>query len=101
MLDIVSPARFLYIILKKLKTMQFAEIAELLRKRGHVEREPKDHYRIFYEFGAMDFLYADVAKKYEMEYRDGEVNEVVMIQYRFGETEFKYIKTLEELRDSL
>lgn len=49
----------------------------------------------------MDFLYADVAKKYEMEYRDGEVNEVVMIQYRFGETEFKYIKTLEELRDSL
>ena len=100
-LDIVSPARFLYIILKKLKTMKFSKIAELLRKRGYTEREPKDHYRIFYEFGAMDFLYADVAKKYEMEYRDGKVNEVVMIQYRFGETEFKYIKTLEELRDSL
>ena len=74
--------------------MKFSEIAELLRKRGYVEREPKDHYRIFYEFGAMDFLYADVAKKYEMEYRDGEVNEVVMIEYRFGETEFKYIKTV-------
>ena len=81
--------------------MQFSEIAELLRKRGYTEREPKDHYRVFYEFGVMDFLYSDVAKRYEMEYHDGEVDEVVMTQYWFGNTEFKHIKTLEELRDSL
>ena len=81
--------------------MKFTEIAELLRKRGYTEKETKDNYRVFYEFGTMDFLYSDTAKKYEMEYHCGEVDEVIMTQYWFGKTEFKHIKSLEELRDSL
>ena len=40
-------------------------------------------------------------KKYEMDYKDGNVEEIVMTQYWFGKTEFKHIKTLEELYDSV
>ena len=36
--------------------MEFSEIVDFLWKRGYVDKEPKDHYRVFYEFGTMDFL---------------------------------------------
>ena len=49
----------------------------------------------------MDFLISDVAKKYEMDYFDGEVEKVIMTQYWFGTTEFKTILTLDELYNSL
>ena len=77
--------------------MKFAEVAEWLRKRGYLEKEPIDHVRVFYEFGSMDFLYSDVAKKFECRYKDGEVEELVMTQYWFGATTFKTITTIEEL----
>lgn len=77
--------------------MQFAEVAEQFRKRGYIEKEPKDHYRVFYEFGTLDFLISDVAKKFECKYKDGEVDEVIMTQYWFGTTTFKTITTIEEL----
>ena len=81
--------------------MKFVDVAEIFRKRGYVEREPKDHYRVFYEFGVMDFLYSDVAKKYEMEYHDGEVEEVTMTQFFYGTTTFKTLKTIEEIEASI
>ena len=81
--------------------MEFSEIAGFLWKCGYVDKEPKDHYRVFYEFGTMDFLYSDVAKKFEFEYHDGKVEKVIMTQYWFGKTEFKEITTLEELYDSI
>ena len=83
------------------KGLKFSEIADFLRKRGYIEREPKDHYRVFYEFDVMDFLYCEVTKKFELEYRDGNVEKVIMVQYWFGKTEFKEITTLEELYKSL
>ena len=81
--------------------MEFSEIADFLWKRGYVDKEPKYHYRVFYEFGTMDFLYSDVAKKFEFEYHDGKVEKVIMTQYWFGKTEFKEITTLEELYASI
>ena len=81
--------------------MEFSEIAGFLRKLGYIDKETTDHHRVFYEFDTMDFLYSDAAKKYEMDYKDGNVEEIIMTQYWFGKTEFKHIKTLEELRDSL
>lgn len=80
--------------------MEFSEIAGFLRKLGYIDKETVDNHRVFYEFGTMDFLYSDVAKKYEMDYKDGNVEEIIMTQYWFGKTEFKHIKTLEELYDS-
>ena len=80
--------------------MSFSEIAELLRKRGYTEKEPMENVRVFYEFGVMDFLISDVAKKFEVRYDDGKVEEVVMVQYWFGTTNFKTIKTIEELREN-
>ena len=53
--------------------MKFSDIAECLRKQGYTEKETLPHHRVFYEFGTMDFLISDVAKKYEMDYFDGEV----------------------------
>lgn len=46
--------------------MKFIDVVEPLRKRGYVEREPNDHYRVFCEFDTLDFLYSDVEelKKY-------------------------------------
>ena len=81
--------------------MKFSEIAEPLRNRGYVEKETTDHHRVFYEFGVMDFLYSLVAKKFEFDYHDGEAEEITMTEYRFGNTTFKTIKTVEELYDSL
>ena len=49
----------------------------------------------------MDFLYSDVAKKFECDYFDGKVDKVVMTQYWFGTTSFKEILTIEELYDSV
>ena len=81
--------------------MKFSDIADALWKRGYIDREHVDHHRVFYEFGTMDFLYSDVAKKFEFDYHDGEVDEVVMTQYWFGTTTFKTIKTIEELYDNI
>lgn len=77
--------------------MKFSEIADFLQKRGYTDYETKDHHRVFYEFGRMDFLYNDCVKKFEMDYYDGNVEKVVMTQYFFGTTTFKDISTLEEL----
>lgn len=81
--------------------MKFSEIAGFLRKLGYNDKETTDHHIVFYEFNTMDFLMSEVAKKYEMDYNDGEVEEITMTQYWFGKTEFKKIKTLEELYDSV
>ena len=78
--------------------MQFSDIADLLRKRGYTERETVERHRVFYEFGTMDFLYNDVAKKFECDYKDGKVDKIVMTQYWFGSTTFKDIYDLEELK---
>lgn len=81
--------------------MTFIEIADTLRKRGYIDYETKDHHRVFYEFGKMDFMYNDCAKRFEMDYYDGKVEKVVMTQYWFGKTTFKDIFTVEELIKSL
>lgn len=81
--------------------MTFIEIADTLRNRGYIDYETKDHYRVFYEFGRMDFMYNDCAKRFEMDYYDGKVEKVVMTQYWFGKTTFKDIFTVEELIKSL
>ncbi len=81
--------------------MKFIDIAEFLRKRGYTEYETKDHHMVFYEFGKMDFLYNDCAKRFEFDYYDGEVDKVVMTQYWFNTTSFKDIFTIEELQQSL
>ena len=80
--------------------MKFSEIAEYLRKRGYTEYETKDNHMVFYEFGKMDFMYNDCAKRFEFDYYDGNVDKVVMTQYWFGKTTFKDIVTLEELYKS-
>ena len=66
--------------------MKFSDIAEFLRKHGYTEKETLPHHRVFYEFGTMDFLISDVAKKYEMDYFDGEVEflEVHSDKYNLG-----------------
>lgn len=81
--------------------MRFSEIAEILRKSGYTEKEPIEKLRVFYEFGTMDFLTSDVAKKFEVKYDDGKVEEVTMVQYWFGTTNIKTIKTIEELRENV
>ena len=81
--------------------MTFAEVAEFLRKRGYSDYEIKDHYRVFYEFDKMDFLYNDCAKKYDVEYADGIVIKITMTQFWFGKTEIRELKTFEELQNSL
>ena len=81
--------------------MKFSEIADVLRKRGYTDYETTDHHRVFYEFGKMDFLYNDCAKKFDLDYYDGKVEKVVMTQFWFGHTYFKGITTIEELKQSL
>ena len=81
--------------------MWFDEIAEFLRRHGYTEKEPLGHHRVFYEFGTMDFLYSDVAKKYECDYKDGKVEKLIMTQYWFGTTTFREITDIEELYDSI
>ena len=81
--------------------MDFEELAKFLRQRGYTENEVKEGLRIFYEFGTMDFLCSDCAKKYEVEYKDGKVTKAVMVQYWFGQTLIREINTMEELRNSL
>lgn len=81
--------------------MTFNEIAEELWKHGYTDYETKEHYRVFYEFGKMDFMYNDSAKRFEVEYYDGKVEKVVMTQYWFGKTTFKDIFTIDELIKSL
>ena len=78
--------------------MTFFEAADILRKRGYVERETGDRRRTFYEFSTWDFLISDVAKKFDIEYKDGEVEKLVYTQYFFGTTTFKEINDLEELK---
>ena len=81
--------------------MKFSEIADVLRKRGYTDYDTTDHHRVFYEFGKMDFLYNDCAKKFDLDYYDGKVEKVVMTQFWFGHTYFKDITTIEELKQSL
>ena len=81
--------------------MTFNEIAEELWKHGYTDYETKEHYRVFYEFGKMDFMYNDSAKRFEVEYYDGKVEKVVMTQYWFGKTTLKDIFTIDELIKSL
>ena len=81
--------------------IDFGEFAGFLRKCGYVEREPREGLRVFYEFGTLDFLSADCAKKYEVEYEDGKVNKATMVQYWYGRTAIKEITSLEELYGSI
>ena len=81
--------------------MTFQEVAEFLRKRGYTEYDTVENHRVFYEFGKMDFLYNDCAKKFDVDYKDGDAKKVVMTQYWFGRTTFKDITTLEELYASV
>ena len=81
--------------------MDFDEIESFLRKCGYIDKETKENHRVFYEFGVMDFLYSDVAKRYEMDYCGGNVDKIIMTQYWFGKTFFKEITTIEELYDSI
>lgn len=81
--------------------MKFSEIATFLRKHGYTDYETIPNHRVFYEFGKMDFLYNDCAKKFDLDYKDGDVEKVVMTQFWFGTTTFKDISTLEELKNSI
>lgn len=81
--------------------MKFSEIADVLRKRGYTDYDTTDHHRVFYEFGKMDFLYNDCAKKFDLDYYDGKVEKVVMTQFWFGHTYFKDIFTIDELKQSI
>lgn len=82
--------------------MTFFEAADILRKRGYVERETGDRRRTFYEFSTWDFLISDVAKKFDIEYdEDGVVEKLVYTQYFFGTTTFKEINDLEELKTNV
>ena len=81
--------------------MKFSELAGFLRKCGYTEYETTEKHRVFYEFDKMDFLYSDCAKKFDVDYEDGEAKKVVMTQYWFGKTMFKNITTLDELYDSI
>ena len=77
--------------------MKFTDVVEPLRKRGYVEKDTLENHRVFYEFGTLDFLTSDVAKKFEFDYKDGTVEEITMTQYWFGSTTFKKISTIDEL----
>ena len=77
--------------------MKFSAVVEHLRKRGYSETEPKENYRVFYEFGTLDFLITDAGKKFECRYKDDEVEDLTMTLYWFGTTTFKTITTIEEL----
>ncbi len=77
--------------------MKFSEVVEPFRKRGYVEKETLENHRVFYEFGTLDFLTSEVAKKFEFDYKDGAVEEITMTQYWFGSTTFKKITTIDEL----
>ena len=81
--------------------MKFSEIATFLRRIGYVDYETILNHRVFYEFGKMDFMYNDCAKKFDMDYKDGNVEKVVMTQFWFGTTSFKDIFTIEELENSI
>lgn len=81
--------------------MKFSEIATFLRKRGYTDYETTDHHRVFYEFGKMDFMYNDCAKKFDLDYKDGNVEKVIMTQFWFGTTSFKDIFTIEDLENSI
>jgi hypothetical protein len=81
--------------------MKFSDIANTLWKRGYVDYETKESHRVFYECDKMDFLYNDCAKRFEMDYKNGEVEKIVMTQYWFQTTYFKDIFTIEELIKSL
>lgn len=81
--------------------MKFSDISTLLRKRGYIDYETIPNHRVFYEFGKMDFMYSDVAKKFEFDYKDGKVEKVVMTQFWFGHTYFKDITTIEDLENSI
>ena len=86
----------------RLKTvMKFSEIATFLRRIGYVDYETILNHRVFYEFGKMDFMYNDCAKKFDMDYKDGNVKKVVMTQFWFGTTSFKDIFTIEDLENSI
>lgn len=82
--------------------MTFFEAADILRKRGYVERETGGGRRTFYEFDTWDFLTSDMAKKFDIEYdKNGLVEKLVYTQYFFGNTTFKDINDLEELKANL
>ena len=81
--------------------MNFDEIAAFLRRCGYTDYEIKEHHRVFYEFGKMDFLYNQCAKKFDLDYYDGKVEKIIMTQFWFGKTTFKEINTIEELEDSI
>ena len=81
--------------------MEFNEIASFLRKCGYSDYDTKDYHRVFYEFGKVDFLYNECAKKFDLDYYDGKAEKVIMTQYWFGTTTFKEITTIEELYDSI
>ena len=81
--------------------MNFAEIATFLRRIGYVDYETIPNHRVFYEFGKMDFMYNDCAKKFDLDYIDGKVEKIVMTQFWFGKTTFKDIFTIEELENSI
>jgi hypothetical protein len=46
-------------------------------------------------------MYNECAKKFDMDYKDGNVEKVVMTQFWFGTTSFKDIFTIEELENSI
>ena len=81
--------------------MKFSEIATFLRRIGYVDYETILNHRVFYELGKMDFMYNDCAKKFDMDYKDGNVEKVVMTQFWFGTTSFKDIFTIEDLENSI
>ena len=81
--------------------MNLNDVIEPLRKKGYVERDPKENKKVFYEFGLQNFMVSDIAKKLEFTYKDGVVEEVVLTQYWFGSTTFKTIATIEELLNNI
>lgn len=81
--------------------MKFSEIATFLRRIGYVDYETKQNHRVFYEFGKMDFMYNECAKKFDLDYKDGNAEKVVMTQFWFGTTSFKDIFTIEDLENSV
>ena len=81
--------------------MKFSDIADLLWKHGYTDYETIPNHRVFYEFGKMDFMYNECAKKFDMDYKDGNVEKVVMTQFWFGTTTFKDIFTIKDLENSI
>lgn len=81
--------------------MKFSEIVTFLRRIGYVDYETKQNHRVFYEFGKMDFMCNECSKKFDMDYKDGNVEKIVMTQFWFGTTSFKDIFTIEDLENSI